>query len=137
MKRLVLSFSAACLLSVGVARAQEPAAPPVAIVTPPAAGAEAPHQDPWKYQQARDLNDPFLAVRQNAAYKGRQRRERMESRKWYGQSLARPMANPVPHVGGTYSPEWTGNTGVPYEWTGDVIVPSLSVTKRPVKTTLR
>jgi hypothetical protein len=138
MKRLVLSFSAAWLLSVATASAQEPAAsiPPVAIAPAadlPGSGGQA---DLWQYQR-REANDPMLAVRANAAFKGRQRRERMESRKWYGYSVARPIANPVPHVSGDYSPAWTGNTGIPYEWSGDAVVPSLSVSKRPVKKTLR
>ncbi len=91
MKRLVLSLSAAWMLSISTAGAQEP----VTVVTPvpaqpaaPEAAEKAANTDLWRYQQAqRDANDPYLAVRSNASYKARMRRERMETRKQYGYSL--------------------------------------------------
>jgi len=63
--------------------------------------------DVLSYQQyRREVMDPALAVRQNAAFKGNKRRERMETRKAYGYSLSRPVANPTPHAGGDYSAEY-------------------------------
>jgi hypothetical protein len=108
MKRLVLSLAVAGLLAqVAVAQEPTPAEPPVAVAAPaPALAVEqAPTAETWmRDQQRRDAADPALAVRKNAAFRGQQRRERMESRKWYGQSLGRPVANTTPFTG-TYAPD--------------------------------
>ncbi len=138
MKRLVLSFSVAWLLSVSTAGAQEPVQPapePVAEIGP----SVNPETSPFKYRQ--DIPDSALAVRMNAAYKGSQRRGRIETRKANGYSLSRPGANVTPFVGGDYSTEYAPSGVCDDPWLRPAPVvqpaPSLSVSQRHVKTKLR
>lgn len=67
--------------------------------------------------QQRRHDDPQLSVRANAERRASQRRQRIASRKWYGLSNARPLANPTPWYG-TYSPMWSGSFWNPFVWTG-------------------
>jgi|GEM_PF-3708565 len=138
MKRLVLSFSVAWLLSVSTAGAREPVQPvpaPVAEVGP----SVNPEASAFKYRQG--IPDPALAVRMNAAYKGSQRRGRIETRKANGYSLSRPGANVTPFVGGGYSAEYAPSGVYDDPWLRPAPVvqpaPSLSVSQRPLKTKLR
>lgn len=72
----------------------------------------------WFYEQAmRQYNDPNLAVRRAAEFRAEQRMRRIESRKWFGLSNARPTAGVDP-VHGDYSPGWTSNSFYPYRWMG-------------------
>jgi len=61
----------------------------------------------WFYKQ--ELNrhdDPQTSVRRKAEMRAAQRQYRIESRKWYGLSNARPTVSYSPQYG-TYSPAWT------------------------------
>lgn len=72
----------------------------------------------WLYlQQLQRHDDPKMAVRRKAEERARQRENRLASRRWFGLSNMRPVANPVPLMG-TYSPMWVGNSWDEYHWVG-------------------
>lgn len=78
----------------------------------------------WAYiEQMRQYNDSKQAVRRNAEFRAAQRRMRIASREWYGYSLSRPPASPVPTMG-TYSPFWAGSVNDPHVWYGSVGYPA-------------
>lgn len=71
----------------------------------------------WRYlkdqqikQSARDL------IFRRASFRAAQREMRIASREWYGMSLSRPMASPIPFTG-IYSPHWAGTFREPSLWT--------------------
>lgn len=70
----------------------------------------------WEYvRQRMDYDTPEARVQRNAAFRSAQRRMRIASREWYGVSLSRPTASPVPHMG-IYSPMWAGTYSEPSLW---------------------
>ena len=107
------------LLGAGAVRlsAQEP----VALEQPQADPGLSAHSpavptDLWLYMnEQRRHDDPQQAVRRKAGLKAEQRAERMAAMKWYGLSNSRPTASPIPSMG-IYSPTWTGNGLLPYQW---------------------
>lgn len=78
-----------------------------------------PTPEMWFYEQElRRYQDPRTLVRRKAEYRAAQRHLRIESRKWYGLSNARPDASPDP-LYGTFSPRWnSGNVYDPFAWSG-------------------
>ena len=71
----------------------------------------------WQYlkdshvqQSAREL------IFRRASFRAAQREMRIASRDWYGVSLSRPMASPVPFMG-VYSAYWAGTYRDPSVWT--------------------
>lgn len=73
----------------------------------------------WFYEQERkDSLDPDLAVRRAAEFRADQRMRRMEARKWFGLSNARPTAG-VDMIHGDYSPGWSSNSYYPFRWVGN------------------
>lgn len=77
-----------------------------------------PTPEMWFYEQSlRRLDDPKMARRKKAEFVAWQRLRRIESRKWFGLSNARPVANPTP-VFSNYSPHWVSNGWDPSEWEG-------------------
>jgi hypothetical protein len=72
----------------------------------------------WFYEQDRQsYEDSKAAVRRKAEFRSIQRQHRLESRKLYGLSNARPTASPTP-LTSSYAPAWTSNTADPYRWAG-------------------
>ena len=77
-----------------------------------------PTPEMWFYlQEQRRHDDPKVLVRQNAEVRASQRRDRLASRKWFGLSNQRPVANPTPMFG-VYSPGWAASLSEPYRWVG-------------------
>ncbi len=124
MTRLLFGILLLTILGSG-AYGQQPMDPTRAAVSPSdVAGAKTPQQgqvspEMWYYMQERNrLEDPKLAVRRNAEFRGAQRRRRIESSRWFGYSRLRPQASPAPFMG-TYAPAWVGNSGWnDYRWIG-------------------
>src|SRR5262245_47447128 len=109
MRRTTLALSAACLLSLAsAAQAQKPAAKKTEAPTrPETTMSQTPEM--WFYeQQQRRYDDPRVAVREKAEFRGHQRQQRLAAMEWYGFSNSRPRANPTPW-GSTYSPQWVGS----------------------------
>ena len=80
--------------------------------------ANSPETSPELYfylDQQRRHDDPKMLVKANAERRAQQRRQRIASRRWYGLSNARPVANPTPWFG-TYSPMWSGSFWNPFVW---------------------
>jgi len=72
----------------------------------------------WLYlQEMRRYDDPQTMIRRRAEQRAAQRQLRIAARKWFGHSLSRPQANPVPFYS-TYSPYWTGGSWDPFAWQG-------------------
>ncbi len=139
MRITKLALICALTLSTGVAWAQQPTvAKPKPTVTTEATsvGQVAPTPEMWFYdQELRQRYSPELAVRRKAEFETDQRMRRMAAREWFGIDNSRPIANPTPHIGGSYSPMWTGGGRNAYHWAGrshgaTYIVPST----RPVYT---
>jgi hypothetical protein len=109
MNRLLASLTMFSALFIGgTIQAQDRQVDPAASVPP----------ELWLYQQQVERHDdPKMAVRRNAEQSGANRRQRIASRRWYGISATRPMANPVPFMG-TYSPYWGSNGWDQYRWSG-------------------
>lgn len=79
---------------------------------------QAPEQvtmTPEAYRALQYKPTPRELVQRRAALQGAQRRARIASREWYGVSLSRPMASPLPHMG-TYSAYWAGTYHEPSLW---------------------
>lgn len=91
-----------------------PVAPRQEVTTLPTPANVTPEM--WLYSQELDRHDdPAHAVRRKAEAKAAQRMQRIAAMKWYGMSNARPQASTTPMMG-TYSPVWSGNGYLPYEW---------------------
>lgn len=73
----------------------------------------------WFYeQQLREYLSPKLAVRRNAEFRAKQRRNRLASMRWFGISNARPTVGTDPW-NGEYGSKWVGgNTLHPDRWNG-------------------
>ena len=69
-------------------------------------------------QELRRHDDPQQAVRRKAESRSAARESRIIAMKWYGMSNARPQANPVPFMSGSYSPTWIGSRPDRYDWYG-------------------
>lgn len=117
MKRMMLGFALVMSCVAMTANGQEP----VNLDRPPAesglsVGAGPGTTPNWVYPpDHRRQDDPRIAIRRKAEYKAEQRQARLAATKWFGLSNARPSASAVPFMG-TYSPTWTGNGGLPYQW---------------------
>jgi hypothetical protein len=132
MNKLVIALSTGCMLiAVGAASAQEnngaslrrDGAP---TLTTPTLTTPSVTPEMWLYEQERlRYESSAAAVRRNAEFASMQRRLRIESRKWYGQSVSRPIASPTPFTD-VYSPGWASNTLNPYVWT-PYSVPAVAV----------
>jgi hypothetical protein len=125
MRVPVALAACAVLLACGImARAQQPAARPTidkASTADPefSLGQMTPTPEMWFYQQAqRQYRDPKMAVRKRAEFEADQRQVRLASQRWFGYSNSRPIANPIPYTGGTYSPMWTSNSPYSWQWRG-------------------
>ena len=68
-------------------------------------------------EQLARYESPEQRVQRNAAFRSAQRRMRIAAREWYGVSLSRPTASPLPQMG-IYSPGWVGTYGNPNIWLG-------------------
>lgn len=102
--------------------AAAPAAPVADTISSPAGSLEV-----WLYEQERRrYEDPKQAVRRRAEFRANQRQRRIESRKWYGISNARPLANPTP-LTSAYSHQWAGHRFAPFLWQNS---PSIVITRR-------
>lgn len=107
----------ACGLLATTALAQEPTSSSV-LPREISLGELEPTPEMWFYQEALRLyQDPEMMVRARAEFRADQRQRRIESRKWFGYSNSRPVANPTPFMG-SYSPAWVSNTRRPYDWAG-------------------
>lgn len=90
--------------------------PPVTHFTPPSLTPPTVTPELWLYsQELKRHDDPAQAVRRKAEAKADQRLDRLAALKWYGQSNARPDANPIPLMS-AYSPSWIGNGWQRYDW---------------------
>lgn len=128
MKKLLLAVSAVGAILAVEARAQEPTrrrsepdrpAATAQFDRPISMGELKPTPEMWFYEQElRRYQDPRTLVRRKAEYRAAQRQRRIESRKWFGLSNARPDASPEPMYG-TFSPRWnSGNVFDPFGWSG-------------------
>jgi len=108
MKRLFFSAAIVCVLA-SSASAQQPFQ--ITEVEPGQEVAEefaTPTMTPevWLYLQEMKKNEnPKALIHRRAAHKAAQRQARLDSRKWYGQSLSRPSLNVTPFTD-SYAPEW-------------------------------
>jgi hypothetical protein len=118
MKR-VLIFSALCLLSASLARAEKPIVTGVGLSSIASPGELKATPEMWFYDQAlRQYKDPQMAVRAQAELRTQQRQHRLESMKWFGLSNSRPRACSDP-FNSDYSPGWCANPGYfPARWNG-------------------
>jgi hypothetical protein len=81
-----------------------------------ASGLVTPTPEMWFYEQEQQrYDDPQLAIRRRAEARGQERRDRIESMRWYGMSNARPTVSITPWCGG-YSDHWAGNSYDPQRW---------------------
>jgi len=88
----------------------------------------------WFYKQEMSRHDnPKEYVRRKAQFRAAQRQQRIESRKWYGLSLSRPLVSASPQYG-TYSPMWTSGGADPYRF--QVVQPSYII-ERPAEPVYR
>ncbi len=73
----------------------------------------------WFYeQQLREYLSPKMAVRRNAEFRAKQRRNRLASMRWFGISNARPNVGPDPW-NGEYGSKWVGDDRLhPDRWSG-------------------
>jgi hypothetical protein len=72
----------------------------------------------WFYERELErYNDPKVAVRKKAELRAAQRMQRIAAQRWYGISLARPLASPTP-VTSTFGQTWVSNTTDPFRWSG-------------------
>jgi hypothetical protein len=73
----------------------------------------------WFYQeQMSRRDDPKEAVRRKAEFRTAQREARLESRRWFGVSLMRPMMSTA-IMEGESAAVWTGGDPFyPYRWSG-------------------
>ncbi|MHB8900049.1 MAG: hypothetical protein ACYC6Y_14975 [Thermoguttaceae bacterium] len=73
----------------------------------------------WFYQeQMLRRADPKEAVRKKAEFRTAQREARLESRRWFGISVMRPMTSTA-IMEGEGAAVWTGGDGLyPYRWSG-------------------
>jgi len=120
MKKLMFSLAAVGALMAVEARGQEPtAARRNELDRPISLGELKPTPEMWFYEQElRRYEDPRTLVRRKAEFRAAQRQRRIESRKWFGLSNARPDASPEPMYG-SYSPRWnSGNVYDPFGWSG-------------------
>ncbi len=81
-----------------------------------------PTAEMWFYEQAlHQYQDPKLAVRQAAEFRGQQRQQRLAAMQWYGLSNTRPRASSDPFHG-DYAPGWASNNlYYPNRWTAEPI----------------
>jgi hypothetical protein len=119
MRRLAIAFAVPLLLTVGVARAERPAAAGLGIDSVVSPGELKATPEMWFYDQAlRQYKDPKMAVRASAEFRAEQRMRRLASMRWFGFSNSRPSASSDPYHG-DYSPKWTSNPGYyPSRWNG-------------------
>ena len=73
----------------------------------------------WFYEQAmHQYQDPKVAVRKAAEFRGQQRQARLAAMQWYGLSNARPRASSDP-IHCDYGPGWASNSFYyPNRWIG-------------------
>lgn len=81
----------------------------------------------YRYMQQMQYESARDKVNRRAAWKAAQRRMRMASREWYGVSLSRPTANPLPHTA-TYSAYWAGSYQDPMIWNANGYYPNYRTT---------
>jgi hypothetical protein len=121
MRILHFTMILALSLSASAAWGQQPtiAKPKASSTEPTSIGHVTPTPEMWFYdQELRQRYSPELAVRRKAEFETEQRMRRMAAREWFGIDNSRPIANPTPHIGGSYSPMWTGGGRNPYHWAG-------------------
>ena len=103
--QLVLSI---CCCIAGAASAQERSPAPRPASTRDAIDSVTPTPEMWFYkQEMRRYDSPKETVRRKSQFRAAQRQQRIESRKWFGMSNARPVVSSGPQYG-TYAPAWTG-----------------------------
>ena len=127
MKRMLLTAALLTLVTAAGAHAQSPGAtatlPQVNVTGSPGDHAASPGlqsvaPEVWVYMQERQrYEDPAQAVRRKAEARAMARQGRLESRRWYGLSNARPTAGVTPFMD-QYSPAWRGNGLHPFSWFG-------------------
>lgn len=95
-----------------------------------------PTQEVWFYlQEMRRHDDPQQAIRRAAEFKAAARRLRIETRKWYGYSPARPNVPSVPMM--VNSPAWSGTDNDPYRWVGGGVLRVATVVEVEPSTTTK
>jgi hypothetical protein len=130
MKRVAIIIATLLACQTGVAWAQKidsaaskgtATAKPEQWTTSP--GELKPTAEMWFYEQAlRQYQDPKLAVRQAAEFRGQQRQQRLAAMQWYGLSNARPRASSDPFHS-DYAPGWTSNNlYYPNRWTAEPVI---------------
>lgn len=123
MKKLTLAICVFAIFGGASAIAEEGG-----LVWSPEVGQQSPSDlpavmtpDMWFYlHQLERHDDPDIARRKRAEEIAAQRRLRIESRKWYGVSNARPTTSAMPFTD-EFSAHWGSNTSNRYRWvwTGD------------------
>ena len=90
-----------------------------AVADPDSLAAEEIDPEMWFYEQSmRNYQNPALAVRERAEFRGAQRQSRIASRQWYGISNARPRAGTDP-LHSDYGQTWSSGDGYhPLRWSG-------------------
>lgn len=122
------------LVTASFANAQQPTVP--APQQPSISMGElTPTPSMWFYQQQMDnyLN-PALAVRRAAEQRAAARDARIEARKWFGYSNARPVASHTPFTNWS-GPQWAGNGHDRWHWWGTG--PTHIVVDRPLDYVIR
>jgi len=118
MKKMFFACCVCLLVLPAAAVAQENAAPNLRRDATPVDVPKTPEM--WLYEQERQrYADSAEAVRRQAEFRAAERQRRIESRKWYGYSLARPVLSPTPWWG-LGSPSWTSNSLHPFYWHGTI-----------------
>jgi hypothetical protein len=101
-------LAAIALSTASAVQAQQPAAP--AQEAPAAAPGET-----WYYRSSPEREPTYTVAQLKAQQRGAQRMARLEAQRWYGISVARPTATPMPWST-MYSPAWQMPGGRPFAW---------------------
>ncbi len=120
MKRSWIALAVVAAFLTIPALAQEPVVPgPVVSDITVASCQPSPTPQMWFYQQQlEEYMNTKLAIRRKAEAQARQRRARLATSRWFGQSNLRPRATTDP-INGCYSSRWGGNNLlVPNLWSG-------------------
>lgn len=120
MKRLLIAGSILFALAALPAMAGTPPTEPVAPESPISPGEVRATPEMWFYEQYRqEYQDPKMAVRRAAEFRGEQRRQRLAAMAWFGMSNQRPQVSHDP-FNADWSPSWTSNNSVyPFRWNGN------------------
>ena len=120
MKCLPLAIAVALIFVASPGWAQKPA-PASEVLSPGIVSTSQVPATPemWFYEQSmRRYQNPQMAVRERAEFRGAQRQSRIASRQWYGISNARPRAGTDP-LHSDYGPTWSSGNGYhPMRWSG-------------------